>query len=176
MDKARAEAEEDPIELSVVRDRRFARLMSWKPTEAPLSATYWQRRVLPGVGNVLEGEPKALGISPQDWLLVSSGPIVPESSDAVAELADQGLVVVDVSAGMAGLTLRGTGAPRVLTQSCGIDPRELGDQRCARVRFAHIPVVLLSVKPASVYELYFTRSYGGYLASWLAQVAGRPKP
>jgi heterotetrameric sarcosine oxidase gamma subunit len=162
----------DVLQMSVLRDRSIARLMSWKPCAELPGPAYWQRRLLPGVGAVFDGDPRVLCTSPAEWLLVFSSPSdVNIDKTMAAEQSAQSLAVVDVTPGMSVVELRGPAAPRVLTQSCALNLRHLEAGHCERVRFANIPVVVHCVRTLNVFELYFARGYGSYLMSWLANVA-----
>jgi len=173
-DARSAPAARSPLEVSRASDRSIARLVSWMSRSALSGEVQWQRRPLPGVGEVRDGEPRVLCVSPQDWLVVFPTANPGSTADLGAvELSRQGLACIEVTAGLCVLELKGTGASRILGKSCSLDFEGGGLEagRCARVRFASIPVVIHCLRSGELFELYLARSHGAYLQSWLADAA-----
>jgi sarcosine oxidase, subunit gamma len=139
------------------------------PTTDPrIAFDGWQ---LPSaVGATSEGPPKVLCVGPRDWLLIhpsESGARIQKGLSQ--QFSSQGLVLVDLTAGLLVFEVSGARARNVLTKSCGLDfePRLFSPGRCARTRFAQIPVVIDSVQGGASFELYVPRSYDAYLQDWL---------
>jgi sarcosine oxidase subunit gamma len=61
----------------------------------------------------------------------------------------------------------------LLSKGCGLDlhPRSFPAGRCARTRFAQIPVVLDCPDEDSRFDMYAGRSYRQYLHEWLLDAA-----
>ena len=160
------------IQISPVSGRSVLRLRSWLPEfSRGGKPVILDGRELPAqVGEILPGQVRALCVSPGEWLLVSTEsdwpqPLRPEEST-------QGLVLVDLTDGLAIIDVRGSAAREILCKGCGLDlhPRSFPAGRCARTRFAQIPVVVECLGP-SRFELYVARSYLHYLHSWLEDAA-----
>jgi sarcosine oxidase, subunit gamma len=163
------------LDLATVSDRTILRLSSWVPSHNFSGPVVWEGRPLPlQVGQVLDGEPRALCTSPQEWLLVLSRTDVTRLRGAVAsELSRQGLALVDLTPGLRILELRGPATREILSKSCGLDlhPQIFGVGQCARTRFANIPVVIDSTQATDAFDLYVAHSYLAYLRSWLEDAA-----
>ena len=82
---------------------------------------------------------------------------------------------VDASAALELTTLTGARVRTLLSMGCGLDfdVDSFGIGRCARTRFAGIPVVILVRAPQTV-ELFYDRGYRAYLPQWLARAASDP--
>jgi heterotetrameric sarcosine oxidase gamma subunit len=122
------------------------------------------------VGRSSQGLPRVLTVGPGDWLLTY--PLSDASclkSLLATQLTSQGLVLVDLTPGIAVMEILGAQARHVLAKSCGLDfePRLFRGGKCVRTRFAHIPVVIDCLQDGDVFELYAARSYGRYLRDWL---------
>jgi heterotetrameric sarcosine oxidase gamma subunit len=161
------------VEISLASDRSIARLVSWKPSDEVSRPLYWQGRQLPVVGEVLEGEPRILCTSPKEWLLVFSKTDFSLGKWAQPDPRGERLVLVEVTAGLGVLELRGRGAVNLLAKSCGLNfsPHVFGASRCARVRCANIPVLIHCVQELEIYQLYVVRSYLTYFNSWITDAA-----
>ena len=104
-------------------------------------------------------------LGPADWLLVSQ-------MHFATEVSAQGLALVELTDGVAGLAVTGSAVRELLAKGCGLDlhPRSFPAGRCARTRFAQIPLVMDCLE-ASRFELYAARSYEHYLHAWLDDAA-----
>ena len=96
-------------------------------------------------------------------------------SRAAQDLRRQGLALVDLSQALSVVRVEGSAAADLLAKGCGLDlhPRSFPAGRCARTRFASIPVLFDHVGAAaqSAFDLYVARSLSAYLHSWLADAA-----
>jgi sarcosine oxidase subunit gamma len=151
------------------------RLRSWLPRPEHDSPVVLAGQELPlQVGAMLSGPTRVMCVGPHEWLLVS-----PER-DALTlreslepNLATQGLVLVDVTGGLATLEVRGPATRELLTKGCGLDllSRRFPVGRCARTRFAQIPLTIACLEEPPRFELYVGRSYAHYLHTWIIDAA-----
>jgi sarcosine oxidase subunit gamma len=123
-----------------------------------------------------EGDPAALWLGPEHWLLVSTS----RSADAiVAELAArlQGVLhhATDTSDGLALITVEGRAALGLLAMHSGLDLSQspIGVGRCARTRMEKVAVFVHAID-AQRFDLYVDRSAGHYLLQWLRRSARDP--
>src|SRR5215213_6271863 len=160
------------VQITAISGRSVLRLRSWlREFSRGGKPVMLHGRELPAqVGQILTGEVRALCVSPGEWLVVSTQsnsrrPLPPDEST-------QGLVLVDLTDGLAIIDVGGFAARAILSKGCGLDlhPRSFPAGRCARTRFAQIPVVVECLEP-SRFELYVARSYRHYLHSWLEDAA-----
>jgi sarcosine oxidase subunit gamma len=109
----------------------------------------------------------ALGIGPQEWLVVG------DAHQLGREPIARDVIAVDITDAFAVLEVQGDSARELLSRGCGLDlhPRMFRVGQCARTRFAQIPVVLTCVDHSHRFELYVARSYASYLRSWLVDAA-----
>lgn len=114
-----------------------------------------------------------LCIGPGDWLIVSEQPASCLRERVESEGAQQGLAIVELTDGLASLEVRGPGVRELLSKGCGLDlhPRRFAAGRCARTRFAQVPVVIECLDEPPRFELTVARSYFAYLHAWLADAA-----
>ncbi len=123
-----------------------------------------------------EGDPTALWVGPEQWLLTSmSRP----AEDILAELAVQleGVLhhATDASDALALITVEGRAARGLLAMCSSLDLGQppLGVGRCARTRMAKVAVLVHAVE-AHRFDLYVDRSVGHYLMQWLQRSARDP--
>lgn len=164
------------IEIVTGGDQTVQRLTSWLPEYRNGGApVVLAGRILPNeVGATLAGSMGVLCIGPGDWLVVSRGYTDPAVRQEIEPDAQkEGLVLVDLSDGLAGLGLRGSATRELLSKGCGLDlhPGNFPAGRCARTRFAQIPVVVACLDEDFRFELYVGRSYLQYLHDWLTDAA-----
>jgi sarcosine oxidase subunit gamma len=164
------------VEITPIADRTVLRLKSWLPEHRTGSKPV----VLAGqelptqVGAILSGPAHVLSIGPAEWLLISHGHPASSLHELIeSDLSGQGLVAVDLSDGLVGLEVQGTAARDVLSKGCGLDfhPRTFPTGRCARTRFAQIPLVIECLDDRPRFELYVARSHVHYLSEWLTDAA-----
>jgi sarcosine oxidase subunit gamma len=114
------------------------------------------------------GGREALGLGPDQWLLVGA----PGSAPAIAAelgraLAGEHHSVVDVSANRTVVELAGEDRFDLLAQGCAIDlhPRAWGPGRCAQTLLARVPVLLQERQGAM--RVFVRASFAAHLAGWL---------
>jgi sarcosine oxidase subunit gamma len=123
-----------------------------------------------------EGEPAALWVGPDQWLIVSgSRPADAVLEDLAARLDGILHHASDASDALALITLEGTAARRVLAMLSGIDydPASFPPGRCVRTRMAKVAVLVRAVG-ADRFELFVDRSVADYLEGWLHHAARDP--
>jgi sarcosine oxidase subunit gamma len=152
------------------------RLKSWlpQPRSGDESLVIGGQAFPAHVGATSSGAMRALCIGPREWLMVSQEGAASNVRKRIEpELAQGGLVWVDVTDGLVALEVRGSAAREILSKGCGLDlhPRSFPAGRCARTRFAQIPVIVECVDQMPRFELYVARSYVDYLHAWLADAA-----
>lgn len=126
------------------------------------------------VGATTSGSLRALCTGPGEWLIASPTHRNSSLRDHIEpDLPQQGLLIVDLSDGLAALEVRGSAVRELLSKGCGLDlhPRSFPAGRCARTRFAQISVVIVCLDESPRFELYVARSYSHYLQSWLGDAA-----
>ena len=155
--------------------RVVLRVKAWQPNRtggAPLALVLCE---LPdSVGTVSQGSSRVLCTGPDEWLMVCPPTSVAALRNVwAAELTTQSLALVDLTDGLEVLVVSGSGVREVLAKSCGLDfdPLRFGVGRCARTRFAQVPVVIDCTQNLGVFELYAPRSYSRYLKDWLFDAA-----
>ena len=123
-----------------------------------------------------EGEPAALWVGPDQWLIVSqSRPAERVLADLAARLDGILHLASDASDALALLTVEGAGARGLLAMLSGIDydPGQFRPGRCVRTRMAKVAVVVRAVEEDR-FELYVDRSVAAYLEGWLRHAARDP--
>lgn len=168
------------LRFEVARRCVALEIRSWLPEHKAGGGTVTlDGRELPGeVGATLPGALHVLALAPGEWLLVSNDPSAIGSVAAVtqrfaASLAKQGAVLTDATDGLAVVNISGSAARDVLSKGCGLDfhPQAFPVGRCARTRFAQLPVIVDHVDAAPSFDLYVARSYLRSLATWLEDAA-----
>jgi sarcosine oxidase subunit gamma len=164
------------VQIGLVMGLTFMRLKSWLPE----STTSDKPIVLPGgelsskVGAILSGSMRVLCLGPGEWLIVSHEHHAASiRKDIELYLPRSGLSLVDLSDGLATLEVQGAPTRDLLAKGCGLDlhPLSFPPGRCARTRFAQVPVVMECRNEPSRFELTVARSYLRYLHAWLADAA-----
>jgi sarcosine oxidase subunit gamma len=125
-------------------------------------------------GATTRGSARILCLAPGDWLIVSSDVTASSLREGLqTELAAKGLVLADVTDAFESLEVRGPDARDLLSSGCGLDlhPHSFAAARCARTRFAQIPVVIECIDDSPRFELSVARSYFDYLHLWLTDAA-----
>jgi sarcosine oxidase, subunit gamma len=152
------------FELSTIpAGRAILHLKTWM--RAPVS--------LPGLASDMR-DARLLALGPDEWLMMSDSMDGPALHGAVAAPArEHGIAVVDLSQGMAGLSLGGVGAREVLSMACGLDlhAKSFSVGSATRTRFAQLPVVIECTSSAPRYEIYVGASYLPYLRAWVEDAA-----
>jgi sarcosine oxidase subunit gamma len=148
------------------------RLLSWSPEHGKRSTPVMLAgRALPAeVGMTLLGEVSFLCVTPAEWLIVSSALDARQMQDELeADLANQNLVLADLSEALVSFEVTGPHACDLLAQSCSVDfhPSRFRAGQCARTRLAQIPVVVAAIDATPKFELTVARSYAAYLQAYL---------
>jgi sarcosine oxidase, subunit gamma len=162
------------FQLRPARPRTVLRVKSWTSSSNDTRVRLAGCDLPEQVGGVTKGTLRALCLGPGDWLLVHTHPQVASLHGAWGgELFAQSLALVDLTAGLTSLEVSGSSVRAILEMSCGLDfdPRKFTGGRCARARFAQIPVVIDCIQAEELFELYVPRSYGPYLQNWLEDAA-----
>jgi sarcosine oxidase, subunit gamma len=164
------------VEIIPIAGRTVLRLKSWLPEHRTGSKpVVLAGQALPTqVGRALSGTAHVLSIGPAEWLLILHDDPASMLRELIqSDLSVQGLVAVDLSEGLVGLAVQGGAARDVLSKGCGLDfhPRAFPAGRCARTRFAQIPLVVECLDDLPRFELYAARSYLHYLSEWLTDAA-----
>lgn len=123
------------------------------------------------VGATLPAPLRCLCLAPGEWWLVRDERLAAGIDERLAtELTAQGAVLIDSTDGIGALSVRGPWARDVLSKGCGLDfhPQAFPVGRCARTRFARLPVIVDHTDGASSFHLYVPRSYLAFLADWFA--------
>lgn len=169
-------AEPSGIVIEPIPRQTSVRLTSWMPElRTGGKAVVLAGRELPTeVGGRLRGPIRVLCVGPGEWLMVSHQHHFMVVRDHVAaDLTKYGLALVDLTQALAGLELRGPKARDLLSKGCGLDfhPESFPPGRCARTRFANVPMVIESREEESRFELFVGRSYLAYVQAWLEDAA-----
>jgi sarcosine oxidase, subunit gamma len=168
-------SEAQPLYLTVTSERTFLEIRSWLPEHklgqppAALAGC-----ALPSeVGATLAGPLRVLCVAPAEWVLVAREPWSTIFARHAAAEPTPGLVLLDVTDAYATLKVRGREAREVLSKGCGLDlhPRAFPPGRCARTRFAQIPLIIDHVDDEQGFDLHVARSYVRWLADWLQDAA-----
>jgi sarcosine oxidase subunit gamma len=122
------------------------------------------------VGTTSPGSPRILCLGPGDWLIVSRE----QTSSSLRQrldpdLAGQALALFDVTDALVTLEVHGPSARDLLAKGCGLDlhRHSFASGRCARTRFAQIPVILECLDDSPRFEVSVARGHFDYLHSWL---------
>ena len=163
------------FQIRPMTGRTVLRLKSWTPVHTPGGPAMFGARELPSqVGSTLQGAMRILCTAPGEWLLVSPGNPASDLRELIeADSSRQGMALVELTSGLEVLDVGGVSVRQVLSKGCGLDfhPRRFPCGRCARTRFAQIPVLLDCIEELDRFELYVARSYAQYLKDWLLDAA-----
>jgi len=167
---------EGAVQITAIEGKAVLRLKSWLPeqTGGGTPVRLAGRELPSQVGGMLHGPIRVLCTGRGDWLIVSRDSTHSSLDAHIApDLSQQGLVLVDLTAGWTALEVSGPAAQELLSQGCGLDghPGSFPAGRCARTRFAQIPVVIAGLEAPTRFELHVARSYFHYLRSWLTDAA-----
>jgi sarcosine oxidase subunit gamma len=125
------------------------------------------------VGTVDMGRAEVLCTGPTDWLILATSPDAASLLKTLTEgFRGSPYRVTDVSVALARFQLEGPYARTVISKACALDlhPKAFPPGRCARTRFAGMPVVL-HCREAATFEGIVASSYREYLLSWLTDAA-----
>jgi len=151
------------------------RLKSWLPdADRTTPVVLAGRQLQSEAGWVSHSPMHVLCVGPSEWLIVDFERDAPGLREVSSrDLSQQGLVVTDLMDGLAAFEVCGPASREMLAKGCGLDfhPRAFPAARCARTRFAQVPVIIESLDDAERLRLYVTRSYSNYLSSWITDAA-----
>lgn len=127
-------------------------------------------------GATLTGAIRVLCLAPGEWLLITNTSAAELRTQLQPHLLQQGLTFTDWSDAFATFVVEGSLARTLLAKGCGLDldPKCFPEGRCARTRFAQLPVILECLGE-SRFELAAARSYSNYLHEWLIDAAAEWK-
>lgn len=158
--------------LEVLETITLIRVQSWMIPAAPPSVEKELGVSWPmSVGAVVRGKVELLCIGPTEWLLLSEQ--AGEAARWMGLLAqgfrDTPFRATDLSAGLVQIQVSGPHARSLLSKGTGVDlhPNSFAPDRCARIRFAGMPVVIRCIDN-DVFKCIVTASYQQYLWDWLA--------
>lgn len=164
------------VRISDVGGGAVLRLKAWSPDhvtgEKPV--TLGSQTLPSETGATSSGPMHALCVGPGEWLVVSREDAAGNLRERIeAELPESGLVLVDLSDGLAQLEVSGAAVRELLSKGCGLDlhPERFPPGRCARTRFTKISVVIECLDGSPRFELIVARSYLCYLQAWIADAA-----
>jgi sarcosine oxidase subunit gamma len=166
----------DGVQIAVVGGRAVLRLKSWLPEYTPGGKPVMiAGQELPSqAGAVMSGPMHVLCVGPGEWVIIAPEEQGTRLRQRIApDLIKFGLVLVDLSVGLAALAVQGAIARELLSKGCGLDlhPRSFPAGHCARTRFAQVPAIIECLDGSPRFDLYVARSYFQYLHSWLLDAA-----
>lgn len=161
--------------ITATKSKTVLRLKSWELEQGGGHRVKLAGRELPlQVGAILPGVTRILCTGRREWLLISAK----ETTETLRarmrdDLEVHGLSLVDLSDGTAGLELGGAASRELLSKGCGLDfhPSVFPPGRCARTRFAQIPVIVECLDESFRFQLLVARSYQAYLHAWMIDAA-----
>lgn len=167
--------EDTPFHVMFARHRSLLQVKSWLPEHnAGRQAVCVGGCELPReVGATLPSPLHALCLSPCEWLLVLDEPCASSVNRLSATPLEVGVLLLNVTDGLAALRVRGRAARDVLAKGCGLDfyPQAFPAGRCARTRLAQMPVVIDCIDEFPSFDLYVARSHQRFLGDWLEDAA-----
>jgi sarcosine oxidase, subunit gamma len=159
--------------ITAVGYRTVLRLKSWQWRSAGGASVVLAGWELPtGVGEMGSGPMRALCVGLDEWLLISQE-LDSQVMRARLEplLIAQCLALVDLTDALVAFEVQGAVARELLAKGCGLDLQQFSPGRCARTRFAQIPVTIQCLDEPMRFELLVARSYATYLRVWLIDAA-----
>ena len=120
------------------------------------------------------GDRAALGLGPDEWLVVAPPGDVNEIAAALRQaLSGRAAAVTEVGEARTVIAVSGPSARDVLAKGCTLDlhPREFGPGRCAQSTVGTVDVIVHQTDEVPSYELYVQRSFAEYLWLWLEDAA-----
>ncbi len=152
------------------------RVQSWDvAAHAPSAINHVVGTVWPDeVGAVASGLVDVLCVGPTDWLVVGGDFNGRELREKLAmAFLETPLRATDISQGYARFEFEGPEVQEFLLKGCSLDlhSSRFPAARCARTRFAGVPVVL-RCRASSAFEAIVAASYQQYLLAWIADASG----
>jgi sarcosine oxidase subunit gamma len=124
-------------------------------------------------GAVANGRGNILCTGPSDWLFISGDPDAAALLQQLEEAFEgSSFRATNVSSALARIELESPEVRALLAKACSLDlhPSRFPPGRCARTRFAGIPVIIHCTR-TSTFECIVVISYAEYLNSLLADAA-----
>ena len=125
------------------------------------------------VGTTANGHADILCIGPTDWLVIVPDPDVTGLLHELGEAFEgSSFRATNVSHALARLAIEDPDARALLTKGTALDldPTCFPPGRCARTRFADIPLIVRCIRMPA-FELIVASSYHDYLIAWLNDAA-----
>jgi sarcosine oxidase, subunit gamma len=126
------------------------------------------------IGVTANGRTDILCIGPTDWLVIAPDPDVTGLLHGLGEAFEgSSFRATNVSAALSWLAIEDPDARVLLNKGTALDldPTCFPPGRCARTRFADIPLIVRCMR-VSAFELIVASSYHEYLIAWLNDAAG----
>ena len=124
-------------------------------------------------GACLSGRADVICTGPTDWLVIAPDPDGAE----LLLLLDEAFMgspfrATNVSQALSRIEIDGPDARALLAKGCSLDlhPSRFPPGRCARTRFAGMPVIVRCIQQFA-FECIVTSSYADYLRAWLTDAA-----
>jgi sarcosine oxidase subunit gamma len=117
---------------------------------------------------------RILWLGPDEWLAVCAESDLHELHAALdRQLADEHVLVSDVSHSRIVIALRGEHASEVLNKGCSLDldPVAFKAGQCAQTMLARAHMLLHQVSDEPRYHVYAHRSFADYIYAWLDDAA-----
>jgi sarcosine oxidase subunit gamma len=125
------------------------------------------------VGATANGHADILCTGPTDWLVIAHDPDITGLLHGLGEAFEgSSFRVTNASHALSRIAIEDPDARVLLAKGTALDldPTCFPPGRCARTRFADIPVIIRCMR-MSAFELIFASSYHEYLISWLNDAA-----
>lgn len=139
------------------------------PKVAQMLGSDWPQET----GAVASGRADILCVGPTDWLVIGTDPDATALLQRLEEAFEgSAFRATNVSQALARIEIAGPEARTLLAKGCALDlhPSRFAPGRCARTRFAGMPVIVHCTQP-STFECIVTLSYAEYFLSWLTDAA-----
>jgi sarcosine oxidase subunit gamma len=154
---------------SIIRVQTWEATATAPPTVEQALGIAWPM----GTGAVACGRADILCTGPTEWLVIAADPnaqTLLQQLDGVFEGST--FRATNASHALARIEIDGANARTVFAKGCALDldPSRFPPGRCARTRFAGVPVIVRCTE-GSTFECIVTSSYRDYLLSWLTDAA-----
>jgi sarcosine oxidase subunit gamma len=159
------------VRVSSARWLMAVRLKSWLPEHrrGNEAITVAGQSLPRRVGATVASAMQVLCVAPGEWLVLTHQLSTELKAQLQPALRQQGIAFTDWTDAFATFLVEGRLARTLLTKGCGLDldAQAFPQGRCARTRFAQIPVILQCLDEAR-FELAVARSCSDYLQEWLS--------
>jgi sarcosine oxidase, subunit gamma len=152
----------------------IVRVQTWDLGEPPpertseLVGVSWPRTT----GETAEGTVAILCVGPAEWFVLAPSMKATELRAFREAFGGTSFRATDVSCAFSHMQLEGKQCLALLSEGCSLDLRldSFPVARCARTRFAGLPLLISRRAPES-FQCLVARSYQEYLLAWLADAA-----